>query len=329
VGSRAGTALPAVRVRVPATSANLGPGFDTFGLALGIYDEVDVALAADGLVVEVAGEAADEVARDESHLVVSAMLAAFRRWGSEPAGLRVRCRNSIPHARGLGSSAAAIVAGVVAARTLTGHEDSGHRGAGDADLLGLATELEGHPDNVAAAPVGGFTLAWAGDDGARAVRLDPHPDVLPVVCVPGWPMSTATARGLLPAQVPHADAVFTASRAGLLVAALTQAPERLWEATLDRLHQPYRAAAMPPTADLLERLRGRGIPAVLSGAGPSVLALCDRRTHRASDVSAVAGEEWQVRSPGVDVDGVTSGPVTDRDGAGNDVGGAVRDGGAE
>lgn len=313
--------MPAVRVRVPATSANLGPGFDTFGLALGEYDEVEVALAGDGLVVDVAGEAADEVPRDATHLVVSSMLAGFRRWGSEPAGLRVRCRNSIPHARGLGSSAAAIVAGVVAARVLTGHEQSRRGGTGDAEVLDLATELEGHPDNVAAALAGGFTLAWAGDDGARAVRLDPHPDVLPVVCVPGWPMSTTTARGLLPEQVPHADAVFNASRSGLLVAALTQAPERLWEATQDRLHQPYRAAAMQPTADLLDRLRGRGVPAVLSGAGPSVLALCDRRTHTPQDVSALAGEGWQVRSPGVDLDGATSSPVSSSS--------TVRNGGGE
>jgi len=329
VGSeRQDSTVSAVRVRVPATSANLGPGFDTFGLALGHYDEVDVALTGERLVVDVEGEAAGEVPRDESHLVVSAMLAGFRRWGSAPAGLRVRCRNSIPHARGLGSSAAAIVAGVVAARRLVG------TGAvGDDDVLALATELEGHPDNVAAALVGGFTLAWTGDDGARAVRLTPHPDVLPVVCVPGWPMSTATARGLLPAQVPHADAVFNASRAGLLVAALTQAPERLWEATRDRLHQPYRAPAMQPTADLLDRLRGRGVAAVLSGAGPSVLALCDRRTHGREDVVALAGQGWQVHSPGVDLDGATSTPVGivtgEDDGAGPDPGSPVRAGGGE
>jgi len=315
--------VPAVRVRVPATSANLGPGFDTFGLALGAYDEVDVAVGGDGLMVEVVGEAADEVPRDESHLVVSAMLAAFRRWGSDPPGLRVRCRNSIPHARGLGSSAAAIVAGVVAARALLADAegaDGAAHGIGDDEVLALATELEGHPDNVAAALAGGFTLAWTGDQGARAVRLSPHAAVLPVVCVPGWPMSTTTARGLLPAQVPHADAVFNASRAGLLVAALTQAPERLLEATQDRLHQPYRAAAMQPTANLLDGLRSRGIPAVLSGAGPSVLALCDRRRHEMSDVSELAAradEDWRVWSPGLDLDGAASGPLGDWNERGN------------
>jgi homoserine kinase len=133
-------------------------------------------------------------------------------------------------------------------------------------------------------------------------------------------MSTATARGLLPAEVPHADAVFNAARSGLLVAALTQTPERLLEATQDRLHQPYRAAAMPPTAELLDRLRARGFPAVLSGAGPSVLALCDRRRHDVSAVSGLAGREWQVRSPGLDLGGATSRRLTVWDDRGNDGG---------
>jgi homoserine kinase len=304
---------PAVRVRVPATSANLGPGFDSFGLALGRYDEVDAALADEGLVVDVSGEAADDVPRDETHLVVSAMLAAFRRWHAAPPGLRVRCRNTIPHARGLGSSAAAIVAGVVAARALLVEQAvAGADRLGDTDVLALAAELEGHPDNVAAALAGGFTLAWTAGSGVRAVRLVPHEAVLPVVCVPDWPMSTEAARGLLPDRVPHDDAVFNASRAGLLVAALTQHPELLLEATEDRLHQPYRAPAMKATDDLLGRLRERGLPAVLSGAGPSVLALCDRRTHRHSDVAEVAGRQWQVEAPGVDVAGATTGAVAGR-----------------
>ncbi len=299
-------AVPAVRVRVPATSANLGPGFDAFGLALGRYDEVVAAPADDGLVVEVSGEAADDVPRDGSHLVVSAMLAAFRRWHREPSGLRLRCANAIPHARGLGSSAAAIVAGVVAARALLLDQGApGVERVDDTEVLRLATELEGHPDNVAAALAGGLTLAWTDDTGARAVRLTPHEAVLPVVCVPGWPMSTEAARGLLPAHVSHEDAVFNAARAGLLVAALTQVPDRLLEATADRLHQPYRAAAMQPTAELMERLRALGLPAVLSGAGPSVLVLCDRRRHRLDEVADVAGDQWRVESPGLDLRGAS------------------------
>ncbi|MGH3354535.1 MAG: homoserine kinase, partial [Nocardioidaceae bacterium] len=206
----------AVRVTVPATSANLGPGFDSFGLALARYDEVTAEVVDEGLTVEAAGESADAVPRDETHLVVASMLAAFRRWGGEPPGLRVQCRNAIPHGRGMGSSAAAIVAGVEAARRLLDGE-----GIAAGEALGLAAELEGHPDNVAAALAGGLTLAWTERETVRSLRLEPHRSVRPVVCVPGWPMSTDTARGLLPDQVPYRDAVFNASRSGLLVAALT------------------------------------------------------------------------------------------------------------
>jgi homoserine kinase len=294
-----------VRVRVPATSANLGPGFDTFGIALAKYDEVTVELTGEGLSVEVSGEAADQVPRDETHLVVSSLLSACRRWAGEPSGLRVRCHNTIPHSRGLGSSAGAIVAGVVAARALVAGAD-GADGVDDVEVLDLASEMEGHPDNVAAALAGGFTLAWSTGSGTRAARLTPHDAVLPVACVPAWSMSTETARGLLPATVPHGDAVFNAARSGLLVAALTQLPDRLLEATEDRLHQPYRAPAMRPTADLMQRLRAQGVPAVLSGAGPTVLALCDRRRHTAAEVAAIAGPDWQVDSPGVDLRGAVA-----------------------
>jgi homoserine kinase len=298
---RADPPQTAVRIRVPATSANLGPGFDSYGMALARYDEVAVWVTSDGLAVEVSGEAADQVPRDESHLVVSSVLTALRRWHGEPPGLRLRCRNTIPHSRGLGSSAAAIVAGVLAARTLLDNDPAAEPDrVEDTDVLDLATELEGHPDNVAAALYGGFTLAWTVAGGARATRLSPHEAVLPVMCVPAWPMSTATARGLLPATVPHEDAVFNAARSGLLVAAVTQVPDQLFEATRDRLHQPYRAPAMPETAALIERLRAEGLPAVLSGAGPSVLVLCDRRRHTTAQVAALAGPEWQVESPGID-----------------------------
>jgi homoserine kinase len=299
-----------VRVRVPATSANLGPGFDTFGLALGRYDEVTAAVSAAGLSVEVSGEAAEDVPRDASHLVVASMLAAFRRWHGEPPGLRVRCHNTIPHGRGLGSSAAAIVAGVVAARALLADQGVLRERIDDAEVLRLAGELEGHPDNVAAALAGGFTLAWTDGTGARSLRLTPHDAVLPVVCIPGWPMSTEAARGLLPSSVPHADAVFNAARSGLLVAAVTQAPERLLEATEDRLHQQYRASAMRPAAELLAGLRARGVPAVLSGAGPTVLALCDGRRHAVADVAAAVGRGWQVESPGLDLAGASTRWVT-------------------
>ena len=258
-----------VRVRVPASSANLGPGFDSLGLALGLYDEIDVAVAGDGLVVEVEGEGADGVPRDERHLVVQAMRRAFAVFGDAPAGLRLRCRNAIPHARGLGSSAAAAVAGAVAAAVLAGRDPHHER----AMLLQLTAGMEGHADNAAASLLGGFVIAWAEPDRFDAVRLDVHPEIAPVALVASVESSTATTRGLLPERVPLADAAFTGSRTALAVLAFTGRPELLLPATADRLHQEYRRPAYPESAALVDALRARDVPAVISGAGPTVLAL--------------------------------------------------------
>lgn len=261
-------------VRVPASSANLGPGFDALGLALGVYDEVTVEPASDGGVrVTVVGQGAGELPTDETHLVVRAMYAALDALAApRPAGLVLTCRNRIPQARGLGSSSAAIVAGVLLGRALV---------AGGAErlpteaVLRLTAQLEGHPDNVAACLLGGLTIAWQ-EDGAQAVRLAPAAGLRPTVFVPDQHGLTATARAALPASVPHADAAHAAGRAALLVHALTAAPDRpglLLAATEDRLHQQYRAEAAPATSALLARLRVAGVAAVVSGAGPSVLAL--------------------------------------------------------
>jgi homoserine kinase len=265
----------AVRVRVPATSANLGPGFDALGLALSLHDEVDAWVCESGLSLEISGEGADLAGAGEDHLVVRAMRAAFAVTGGQPPGLGLRCLNRIPHGRGLGSSAAAIVAGILAARALA---DSGTGLLPDGALLRLATGIEGHPDNVAACLGGGLTIAWTADGQPRMVRLEPLTSIRPVICVGPAPVRTEVARRLLPDLVPHRDAAANAGRSALLVAALTQAsagaPEgMLLAATRDWLHQDYRAAAMPETAALLGRLRAAGIPAVVSGAGPSVLAL--------------------------------------------------------
>ena len=259
-----------VRVRVPATSANLGPGFDSAGLALTLYDDVVVRVAESGLVVDVAGEGADDVPRDKRHLVVKSLRAAFDRLGGQPRGLEVVCANRIPHARGLGSSSAAIVAAVVAARALV---LGGDEVLDDAAALDLATALEGHPDNVAACLHGGVTFAWTTPAGPRVVRLDASAEVAPVVFVPATRSSTRRVRGLLPESVPHADAAANAARAALLPLALTSRPDLLHAATEDRLHQSYRASAMPRTAKLVDALRADGVPAFVSGAGPTVLAL--------------------------------------------------------
>ncbi len=277
-----------VTVIVPATSANLGPGFDALGLALDLVDEVTAEVVPDGYRVEVTGEGAGEVPTGADHLIVATMLTTFDRMSvARPPGLRLFCRNRIPHARGLGSSSAAIVAGITLARGLVDRRtNDATRSAGawtDAAALALAAELEGHPDNVAPCLLGGFTIAWTARDGAHAVRLTPAAAVTPVVYVPAARGLTAQARAALPARVPHRDAVFNTGRAALLVHALTAAPELLLAATEDRLHQPYRAPSMPETALLVAHLRDAGVPAFVSGAGPSVLALVNAAGPPAPD----------------------------------------------
>ena len=289
-----------VRVRVPASSANLGPGFDCFGLALSLHDVVEAQVIGGGLELSVDGEGAHTVSRDARHLVVRSMTECFARLGVSPPGLRVACTNAIPHGRGLGSSSAAIVAGIVAARALC---VDGERRLDDAALLRLATELEGHPDNVAAALAGGFTLAWTEPEGARLIRLEPSPRIAPLAFVPDTELSTRKARGLLPRTVPHADAAANAARAALLVEALTRSPELLLVATEDRLHQDYRGPAMPASLDLIKRLRADGVAATVSGAGPTVLALVT--DDDAARVAGLAGEGWRVHHLRVDPAGAT------------------------
>jgi len=304
-----------VLVRAPATSANLGPGFDALGLALSLHDEIQARVAPAGLSIEVSGEGAADVAdAGEKHLVVRAMRVAFDALGTgQPPGLALRCVNRIPHGRGLGSSAAAIVAGVLAARALAGAAVTP-----DA-ALPLANELEGHPDNVAPCLYGGLTIAWLtqGQGGrpprtsrARAVRLEPLAEITPVAIVAPAPVSTWVARGLLPPDVPHGDAARNAGRAALLVAALTARPEALFDATEDLLHQDYRASAMPATRDLVGRLRAAGLPAVVSGAGPSVLAflVSGHGLDRLDSIVGETGIEWRISPLDVERQGASAGP---------------------
>ena len=259
------------RVRVPATSANLGPAFDAAGVALTLYDDVEIDVTASGCHVEVSGEGAGTVPADESHLVVRALRAGLDHAGVAQPGITLRGVNRIPHGRGLGSSAAATVAGLLAARDLLAHVPG--RDLDDAAMLALATRFEGHADNVGATLHGGLTLVWESDGAVGAHRMVVHPDVEALVLVPAETLSTSRARGLIPASVPHRAAAFNAGRAALLVAAVCTRPDLLLPATEDRLHQPYRAGAFPESMTLLERLRSQGHAAVISGAGPSVLVL--------------------------------------------------------
>lgn len=282
-----------VHVRVPATSANLGPGFDALGLALDLVDDLRARVIDSGLHLDVGG-AGEELPRDERHLVVRAMRAAFERLGGQPGGIELSCANRIPHGRGLGSSAAAIAGGILLARALV---DGGDELLTDAQVLALASELEGHPDNVAPALLGGLTIAWLDatrGGSASAVRLDCDARIRPVVFVPPFEASTEQARGLLPATVPHRDAAANAGRAALLVAALTSAPDDLLAATADLLHQQYRAPAMPVSAELVGALRADGLAAVISGAGPTVLVLAGDELE-VEKATRHAPANWQVR----------------------------------
>ncbi|WP_159500324.1 homoserine kinase [Microbacterium sp. 18062] len=294
-----------VSVRVPATSANLGPGFDTLGLALSVYDELEVTVIDDGrLEIEVEGAGAGDVPRDASHLVVRAITHAFAAAGRRLPGLALRATNVIPHGRGMGSSGAAVVSGLLAAKGLL----AGDVELGSESLLRLATELEGHPDNVAPALFGGLTIAWVDETGPQHKKLLVHRGVSPIVFVPEFTMSTSVARGLQPAQFSREDAVFNVSRSALLIAALTQSPELLLAATEDKLHQSYRAAAMPETDRLVQALRRAGFAAVVSGAGPSVLVLADgpgRRLEAARLVASHADTPWEALMLAVDFKGGT------------------------
>lgn len=303
-----------VRVQVPATSANLGPGFDTLGLALSLHDQVEAEVTGGGLAIEVTGQGEDTRAAGEAHLVVRAMRAGFAALGGQPPGIALRCANAIPHGRGLGSSAAAICSGLLAARALVIGGETALPGEA---LFRLAAELEGHPDNAAACLAGGITIAWTPRAGAvggppagggpRMLRLPVPAGLRAVLCVPPFPLATTAARQALPAAIPHADAAANSARSALLVAALSGAAEVLFTATEDFLHQPYRAAVMPDTAELVARLRRAGLAAVVSGAGPAVLVLAfEGQGPPLAAVDSIArgtGIDWHITPLEVDRQG--------------------------
>ena len=292
-------------MRCPATSANLGPGFDALGLALTMHNEVTADVTGSGLQVTLAGEGQDVLPFHGDNLVARSAATAFGRLGWRPQGLRLVCTNGVPPARGLGSSAAAIVAGVSAAYALA-HPDT------ELDrtwVLEVAGAIEGHPDNVAACVLGGVTVGWRDDaGGTKAVRVEPHADLRVTVLVPEQGASTSIARALLPLTVPHADAAHAAGRAALFVAAVTGRPDLLLDATEDRLHQPYRASSMPATSELVRRLRASGLAAVVSGAGPAVLVLHAAPADRPGDLDIPLDDlppGWRALPLEVDRDGVT------------------------
>lgn len=256
-----------VTVSAPATSANLGPGFDHLGLAFDLRQAATLQVIDGKSTAVVTGEGAEDVPRDGSHLIIRSALAALAEFEANPPGLALTAENVIPHGRGLGSSAAAIVAGIVAGSALAGRDPDPDQ------ALRLAAEIEGHADNVAAAVYGGLVIAYPKSDRIGVASVEVHPDVGAVIYLPDTAVSTAEARGLLPATVPHGDAAANAGRAALLIEALSRTPDLLLDATVDRLHQPYRKPAMPDSYQLMESLRDKGFAAMISGAGPAVLVL--------------------------------------------------------
>lgn len=313
--------LPAglrARAVVAASSANLGPGFDSLGLALSLYDEIIVETTDSGLVIDVEGQGAGQVPLTADHLVVRAIERGLAAAGLRAGGLNVQCRNAIPHSRGLGSSAAAVVGGLAVVNGFAAQADSTELTIGE--LVQLSSEFEGHPDNAAAAVLGGAVVSWTedGSDPARydAAHLQLHSDIRLFPAIPETRSSTAATRGLLPEQVSHTDARFNLARSAMLVVALTQRPDLLLEATVDRLHQTQRAPAMPASAEYLALLRRCGVAAVLSGAGPAVIALTDGSDLPAqvleygaangftvTEMSAGDGVRWNAETPAQTVSG--------------------------
>lgn len=287
----------AVKVRIPATVANLGPGFDALGVAVQMHLEIEIEPRRDSIDVTVEGEGAESLPQDESNLVIRSMNEFFDHVGRRPPGYAVRVKNPIPLGAGLGSSAAAVVGGLFAARAITG------RSVPQVDMVRLASKIEGHPDNIMPALLGGLVVCYADEDDeeTRSFRLEPSDRLVPILAVPKRGFSTQQAREALPEAVSFADAQFTASRAALLVAALTSGSgsDVLADAMHDRLHEPHRLKLMRETAAVHKEIRAAGLPVALAGAGPSLLIVIARPevTMRAEQIRRICRERsagWRV-----------------------------------
>lgn len=289
------------QVSVPATSANLGPGFDTLALALDLRDRYAAQVLDEATFdVDVSGEGCADVKKDKNNLVIKAMLRGFEHMGQKPKGIALRQLNVIPHSRGLGSSAAAIVGGLSLARALV---LGGDQLMTTDEMIALGTELEGHPDNIAAAVLGSATIAWTENNVGRGVSIKVNLKIKVLLFIPEGHLATAKARKLLPETIPHQDAVLNASRAALLVHAIESRPDLLLEATEDLLHQNYRAEAMPKSMALVTKLRAAGVPAMISGAGPSVLVLHTLDDLEVEAVIKVAAGSFTAQKLGISTHG--------------------------
>lgn len=287
----------AVHVRIPATVANLGPGFDALGAAIRMHLEIEIEPRRDSIEVMVEGEGAEQLPEDDTNLVIRSMNTFFDHVGRRPPGFAVRVKNPIPIASGLGSSAAAVVGGLFAARAITG------RTVPQAEMVHLATSIEGHPDNVMPALLGGLVVCYRDtvSDELRYLRLEPSDRLVPIVAVPRQGYSTNEARKALPEDVSFSDAQFTASRAALLVAAITTGAgsDVLADAMDDRLHEPHRLKLMPETSAVHMEIKDTGLPVALAGAGPSLLIVVPRpeaatRAEQVRRICRTRNEGWRV-----------------------------------
>lgn len=291
-----------VTAEIPATTANLGPGFDCMGLALAIYDTVSVEPAGgDRDEIVICGVGSDTLPRDRTHMVLGTMRDLFEMQGWEVPPVRLSCTNRIPHGQGLGSSASAIVAGLVTGKAYAatlGYDVSA------VDLVQIGSDIDGHPDNVAPCLNGGLNVSW--DDNGRwgVAHLSPHSQIRAILAIPSTVLSTKVARGLIPETVPHRDAVRNSSRAALCIHAFTTDPSLLHPATEDYLHQRYRAAAYPDSYALVQRLRAAGIAAAISGAGPAVVLLvAGEPDERIGELVSAAPGGFEVVPVGIDLTG--------------------------
>ena len=291
-----------VRVRIPATTANCGPGFDTLGIACTLYNEVVLELSGPVGQVEinVSGDGADTLPTNSRNLVLRAVRTVLDKVGETQSGIRLSLVNAIPLSRGLGSSSAAIVGGLVAANAMVGNRFN------QAEILDMATEMEGHPDNVAPALYGGFTISVMAGEKVTCLRLPLPQELKLVVCIPEFRLSTHKARQAIPAMVPHKDAVYNVSRTALLVGSLTSGKlEHLGEALNDKLHQPYRAPLIPGMPEVFAAgLAAGALGVAMSGAGPSLMAYTTEGPQAVGEamVAAFAAKQIVSRYLCLDVD---------------------------
>jgi homoserine kinase len=295
-----------VQVQVPATSANLGPGFDCLGLALNMHDRyMAQVMDEQGVDIDVAGEGADSVPTTDKNLVIKAMYKGFDFLGGRPRGVSLRQLNVIPHGRGLGSSASAIVGGLALARALV---LGGNERMSLEDMLNIANEMEGHPDNVAAAIYGSANIAWQenqrGHLVAQSLTVEVDPRISALAFVPATELSTSKARKMLPETIAHQDAVKNSINTAVLVQALQGRPDLLLSATEDYLHQSYRQEAMPQSFALMTKFRKAGVAAFISGAGPTVLVLHTGGDTEAAELAHAAGEKFRMIALGISRTGV-------------------------